>query len=166
MDCERLHGAPADGSWIPRTYISMASSSYCSSSATRGLNDFFGNMTKSTSIDYGTSTGGVDVIGNKTDVSLYYTASSGSSGTGTVTTTSGSASTTGSSKASAGSTGGSAAALATTGSNTASLSAVTSTGTVTGTAAPAKATGNAAVGLRAGGIFRVILTCIAYVLQF
>jgi hypothetical protein len=107
------------------TYISMASSSYCSSSATRGLNDFFGNMTKSTSIDYGTSTGGVDVIGNKTDVSLYYTASSGSSGTGTVTTTSGSASTTGSSKASAGSTGGSAAALATTGSNTASLSAAT-----------------------------------------
>ncbi|KAI9876860.1 MAG: Sorting nexin, cytoplasm-to-vacuole targeting pathway/endosomal sorting [Pleopsidium flavum] len=164
MDCQRLHGAPADGSWIPRTYISMASSSYCSSSATRGLNDFFGNFTKSISIDYGTSTGGVDVIGNKTDASLYYTASSSSSGAGTVTTTSGSSSMADSSKASAGSTGGSAAVLTAKGSNTASSSGATSTGTVTGTAAPAKATGNAATGLRGGGFFTVMLACVAYML--
>lgn len=157
MDCERLHGAPANGMWVPQQYISMVSSKYCARPVTQGFDDFFGNLTESTSVDYGTSTGGVDVIGNKTDVSLYFTASSGSSGAGTMTTASGSASTTNSNKASAGSTGVNAAA-----SNTAGSSAATSTGSTTGTAAPAKATGNSASAVRATGIWTVMLGWLVY----
>ena len=155
MDCARLHGA-APGTYISTTVVKAASSSYCGSSATLGLSDFLGSFLGSTSIDYGSATTGVDVIGNRTDVSLYYTASSGSSGAGTVTTTSTSTSaSSGSSQASAGSTGGTGVAAATTGSTTASSSGPSSTGSTTG---------NGAAGVRTGGALMVVLACHAYVL--
>jgi len=156
MDCARLHGAAPD-TYIPTTVVNAASSSYCGSSATLGLSDFLGSFLGSTSIDYGSATTGVDVIGNRTDVSLYYTASSGSSGAGTVTTTSASTSpsASSSSQASAGSTGGTVAAAATTGSTTASSSGPSSTGSTTG---------NGAAGVRTGGALMAVLACLAYVL--
>ena len=164
MDCARLHGASA-GSYIPATAISAASSSYCGRSMTQDLSAFMDNFLSSTSIDYGTATTGVDVIGNKTDVSLYYTASSASRWTGIATTTSTGASTTGSSQASAGSTSGSVTAVATTtGSTTSSSSSPASTGSASGTAAPAKTTGSEGAGVRTSGVLMLVLACLAYLL--
>lgn len=163
MDCARLHGAPP-GVYIPTTVVNALSSSYCGGSATLGFSAFLESFINSTTINYGSATTGVDVIGNRTDVSLYYTASSASNGTGTVTTTSASTSASGSSQASAGSTGGTVVVAATTGSTTASSSGSGSTGSTTGTAAASKPTGNGAAGVRTGGALMVVLACLAYLL--
>ena len=95
FECQRLHGIPDlqhNGTWYPAAYVQAQSSQYCAqASPTRALEDFLGNWTASATISVGTSTGGTDVLGTATDVSLYFTTTplsaptSASSGTGATT---------------------------------------------------------------------------------
>ena len=75
-ECQRLHGIPDlqhNGSWYPAAYVQAQSSQYCAqASPTQALEDFLGNWTASATISVGTSTGGTDVLGTATDVSLYF----------------------------------------------------------------------------------------------
>ncbi len=114
-----------------------------------GIDDFLGNYTESTTIPIPASgqTSASDVIGNKTDVSLYWTASasgSGGSGAATVTATAGSSGTG-------------------TGAGSTATAAAGATGTGSGAGAGASPTGAASV---VGVDMGVWMSCIAVVLGF
>ncbi|KAL8998480.1 MAG: hypothetical protein Q9188_006095 [Gyalolechia gomerana] len=79
-ECRRLHGASAENieDYAPVPYIRAFSSAYCAqpSSNPLALSQYATVWTSTASIELGTSTGGSDVLGTSTDVSLYmYTAS-------------------------------------------------------------------------------------------
>ncbi|MCJ1414649.1 CSN-associated deubiquitinating enzyme Ubp12 [Xylographa parallela] len=77
FNCERLHGQPEDDGWYPIAWITAQSSSYCAiPTPTQGLEEFLGNWSASSGIVVGTSTGGSNVLGNSTQVSLYFTSTS------------------------------------------------------------------------------------------
>jgi hypothetical protein len=88
-NCEKLHGAQEGVDWYPPSYIKSMSSAYCAETQTLGIDEFLGNYTESTSLPASLQTSMSDVLGNKTDVSLYWTASAtdtkatGASETGT-----------------------------------------------------------------------------------
>ena len=74
FNCERLHGQPETDGWYPIAWVTVQSSSYCAiPTPTQGLADFLGNWSASSGIVVGTSTGGLDVLGTSTQVSLYFT---------------------------------------------------------------------------------------------
>ncbi|KAI9815446.1 MAG: CSN-associated deubiquitinating enzyme Ubp12 [Pycnora praestabilis] len=155
-NCERLHGAPIGVGWLPSSYISMQSSSYCSSPATLGFEDFVSVWTISSSIPVGTATGGIDVIGNHTEVSYYFTASSG---IGTLTpatapsvSSTGSSSSTGSasSKASPASTSGTGVLAGPTSKSSSGSATTSPTPTASATATAQKANTNGAGGISSG----------------
>ena len=110
---------------------------------TQAIDDFLGNWTASSTISLGTSTEGTDVIGDKTDISYYFTSTSGST-PATIT--------------SSGSRGTSSA----TGSK--STSAGSSTASNTGSAAAATTTGNAAAGLEIPGLLGILIVALGYFL--
>ncbi|MCJ1283811.1 CSN-associated deubiquitinating enzyme Ubp12 [Xylographa opegraphella] len=77
FDCERLHGQPDGDGWYPTAWITAQSSSYCAiPTPTQGLEEFLGDWSASSGIRIGTSTGGSNVLGNSTQVSLYFTSTS------------------------------------------------------------------------------------------
>lgn len=88
-NCEKLHGGQEGVNWFPPSYIKSMSSAYCAETQTLGIDEFLGNYTESTSLPASLQTSMSDVLGNKTDVSLYWTASAtdakatGASETGT-----------------------------------------------------------------------------------
>lgn len=79
LDCANKHGVSAALPQISASALTSFSSSYCAASATPTtdfdvyLNSVFSDLVKS--VESGTATTFTDPIGNKTDVSLYYTAS-------------------------------------------------------------------------------------------
>jgi hypothetical protein len=107
-NCERLHGAEYGDGWFPSSYIKSMSSAYCSpATQTRGIDEFMSNYTESTTVPppAGGRTVASDVLGNKTDVSLYWTDTVSASASGSEATATGAAATgTGSGTASTGST--------------------------------------------------------------
>ncbi|KAI4125447.1 MAG: hypothetical protein LQ347_005377 [Umbilicaria vellea] len=156
MECARLHGAPLNASnpdWTPVQSLSAISSSYCgAATATQALDDFLTNWTATATsiIDIGTITGGVDVLGTSTDVSLYFTLTS----TGATTvTTSGGATGTGAAGVAATNTGKDAASGLVTGSATGSVTAVSTSGSK-----------SAATGLQVSGAWAAILLAAALTL--
>ena len=77
FNCERLHGQPEDDGWYPIAWITAQSSSYCAiPTPTQGLEEFLGNWSASSGIVVGTSTGGSNILGISTQVSLYFTSTS------------------------------------------------------------------------------------------
>lgn len=152
MECVRLHGVPVNGysGWQPVQYISAISSSYCRApTATQILDDFLSNWTASSSIDIGTSTLDVDVLGASTEVSLYFTLTSSA----TTTAMTGSAKGTATSGVAASPTGKDSASGAVTGSATGSATAVSTTGSK-----------SAAAGLQLSGIWAAAVLAAAIVL--
>ncbi|KAL8939442.1 MAG: hypothetical protein Q9216_003348 [Gyalolechia sp. 2 TL-2023] len=79
-ECRRLHGASAENidDYAPVPYISAFSSAYCAQPSSNPLALFqYATVWTSTAlIELGTSTGGLDVLGTSTDVSLYMYAAS------------------------------------------------------------------------------------------
>ncbi|KAL8873157.1 MAG: hypothetical protein Q9174_001326 [Haloplaca sp. 1 TL-2023] len=74
-ECRRLHGASAKNvdNFAPVQYIKAFSSAYCAqpSSNATALLDYATVWTSTATIDLGTSTGGTNVLGSSTAVSLY-----------------------------------------------------------------------------------------------
>ncbi|KAA6414179.1 MAG: hypothetical protein FRX48_02541 [Lasallia pustulata] len=146
MECERLHGAPLNSSWQPVQYLSAESSSYCgAATATLGLNQFLSRWTPTSTIAIGTSTGGVDVLGTSTEVSLYFNLVS-------TTATAASSQSTDTTGVAASSATQDAATVSTTGSTTGSATAVSTT------------TNSAATGLRVSAMWAAGLLAAAFVL--
>ncbi|KAI9797933.1 MAG: hypothetical protein M1835_005769 [Candelina submexicana] len=75
-NCYRLHGANITNGILPQPYISMISSSYCTS-ATVGLGSFLRTWKPASTIAATSAGGNTDVLGTKTDVSQYFTTTSG-----------------------------------------------------------------------------------------
>ncbi|MCJ1390087.1 CSN-associated deubiquitinating enzyme Ubp12 [Xylographa bjoerkii] len=74
FNCERLHGQPEEDGWYPIAWVTAQSSSYCAIPTPKaGLEDFLGNWSASSGIVVGTSTGGSNILGTSTQVSLYFT---------------------------------------------------------------------------------------------
>ncbi|KAL8833514.1 MAG: hypothetical protein Q9170_004231 [Blastenia crenularia] len=84
-DCRRLHGASAENidDYAPVPYIKAFSSAYCAqpSSHPVALLDYATLWTSTASINLGTTTGGSDVLGTSTEVSLYVTSIASSTST-------------------------------------------------------------------------------------
>ncbi|MCJ1476654.1 CSN-associated deubiquitinating enzyme Ubp12 [Lambiella insularis] len=78
FNCERLAGADQDdNAWYPVQYIASQSYSFCAiPTPSQGLAQFLGNWTASSGINIGTSTGGSNILGTSTQVSLYFTSTS------------------------------------------------------------------------------------------
>ena len=152
MECERLHGAPLGGSesgWQPVQYLSAVSSSYCGApTATQALDDFLSNWALASTIAIGTSTGGVNVLGTSTEVSLYFTLSSTGSTTASGTSAKSTGTTTG---VAAGATAKDSATGSVTGSATGSVTAVSTTGSKSA-ATGLQVSGSLVVGLFAAAL--------------
>ncbi|KAL8682568.1 MAG: hypothetical protein Q9186_001421 [Xanthomendoza sp. 1 TL-2023] len=91
-ECRRLHGASAQNTdnYAPAPYVKAFSAAYCAqvSSKAAALLDYATIWTSTDTIDLGTSTGGSDVLGSSTDVSLYTASTTAAvSTTGSTTTT-------------------------------------------------------------------------------
>ena len=79
-ECLRLHGASAmnrtgaGAQFVPTAFVKDLSSAYCAMpTATMNWDAFAANFSRSHPVTYGTETGGVDLLKNKTAVSNYFT---------------------------------------------------------------------------------------------
>lgn len=79
-DCLRLHGASAlnrtgaGAQFVPTAFVKDLSSAYCAMpTATVNWDAFASNFSRTHPATYGTETGGVDLLKNKTAVSNYFT---------------------------------------------------------------------------------------------
>lgn len=74
-ECRRLHGASVENleDYAPGLYVKAFSFAYCAQapSSPAALLDYATIWTSTATIDLGTSTGGSDVLGSSTAVSLY-----------------------------------------------------------------------------------------------
>jgi hypothetical protein len=75
-ECFRVHGGTENAEWFPTSVISSASAAFCTATPTDSFEDILGTAVEN--LPYLTATG-TDLYPNKTDVSLYFTA------TGTLT---------------------------------------------------------------------------------
>ncbi|KAL8808646.1 MAG: hypothetical protein Q9200_004162 [Gallowayella weberi] len=90
-ECRRLHGASARNmdNYAPAPYVKAFSAAYCAQVPSRAaaLLDYATIWTSTGTIDLGTSTGGSDVLGSSTDVSLYTASTTAATSTTVATTT-------------------------------------------------------------------------------
>ena len=149
-ECFPLHGANYTDGVIPQPYISMISASFCNS-VTMQLGPFLRSW-KPASTVADVSTSNSDVLGTRTDVSLYYTSTPGNAGSSRASPNS-----TASAGASSDATG---SGMAATPASTASLGAQATTGTSSGSAAAATNTSAAAASthIRVSTLLGILLT--------
>ncbi|KAI9782348.1 MAG: CSN-associated deubiquitinating enzyme Ubp12 [Geoglossum umbratile] len=86
MDCARLHGATAG--WVPKSFVDQLSTTLCTGTPSLGILDRIDQIVSTYTPDLAKESGyGTNVLGNATEVSLYYTTTGGSATHTTATTT-------------------------------------------------------------------------------
>ncbi|MCJ1244515.1 hypothetical protein MMC30_001713 [Trapelia coarctata] len=159
-ECERKHGQRIGDGWIPVEWISAQSSSYCAlPSPTVNLDSFFETWAPASSIDFGTRTGGINVLGTSTEVGLYFTSTpiaAAASATITGATVTGGSSTT---KAVVACSSGVGICAGAPSSSTGAVGSATASGS-----SPATTLNNSAAGLRTSGFFIAIVLGIAFLI--
>src|SRR4051794_30283044 len=133
MDCARLHGATAG--WVPKSFVDQLSTTLCTGTPSLGILERIDQIISTYTPDLAKESGyGTNVLGNATEVSLYYTTTSGSATHTTATATTTTTAAPGSKPADTGTKTGSGTAGATaTGTGSAGSARILGMGTCLGT---------------------------------